>query len=93
MLLGMQRDHAEATHSSYKVVLAFLKATHHLFLEAGMEKRQGFDLFRPNQSIILSMPNYREAKLGASVRLWSPLQWRYVRHADVVFLLLTLSYV
>lgn len=75
MLLGMQRDHAEATYCSYKVVLAFLKATHHLFLEAGMEKRNGFDLFMPNQSIVFSMPNYREPKLGASVRLWSPLQW------------------
>lgn len=75
MLLGVQRDNAEATRRSYEVALAFFKATHHLFLDAGLTKRPGFDLFRPNQSIILSMVDYKTGSMtGPSVRLWSPLQ-------------------
>jgi hypothetical protein len=51
------------------VVLSFLKASYHVFEEAGIPKREGFDLFKPDQLICLTMGSMNVVKFGTSVSL------------------------
>lgn len=69
LVLGTYWDRAEYTTKSYLVVLSFLKASHHVFEEAGIPKRKGFDLFEPDQLICLTIGSMNVIKTGSSVSL------------------------
>lgn len=68
VVLGIQRDNAERTMNSFKVVLSYLKASFHKFEQHGMQRRQGFDLFKRKQCICLVLGSLTMVKLGQSVR-------------------------
>lgn len=68
MVLGIQRDNAERTKNSFKVVLSYLKASFYKFEQQGMQRRQGFDLFKRKQCIYLALGSLTMVKLGQSVR-------------------------
>lgn len=69
VVLGISWEHAECTKKSYLVSLSFLKASYHVFEEAGIPKRKGFDLFKPDQLICLSIGSMNVVKFGTSVSL------------------------
>jgi hypothetical protein len=68
VVLGIQRDNAERTKNSFKVVLAYLKASFYKFEQHGMQRRQGFDLFNRKQCIYISLGPFTTIKVGQSVR-------------------------
>lgn len=67
LVLGVQRDNSEFTHSGYKMALSVFKATIHSFEQSGVPRREGFDLFNPNQLICLAMGSMNHVRLGRSV--------------------------
>jgi hypothetical protein len=69
LVLGTYWGRAEYTTKSYLVVLSFLKASYHVFEEAGIPKREGFDLFKPDQLICLTIGSMNVIKTGSSVSL------------------------
>jgi hypothetical protein len=69
LVLGISWEHAERTKKSFLVSLSFLKASYNVFEEAGIPKREGFDLFKPDQLICLTMGSMNVLKFGSSVSL------------------------
>jgi hypothetical protein len=67
LVLGLPWDKVELTRKSYLVALSFLKASFHVFEDGGIPKREGFDLFQPNQLICLSVGSMNKLKAGSSV--------------------------
>jgi hypothetical protein len=67
LVLGLAWEKVELTRKSYLVALSFLKASFHVFEDGGIPKREGFDLFQPNQLICLSVGSMNKLKTGSSV--------------------------